>query len=122
MSTILVIDDNDSYRAMLTMFLTEKEFMVIQADNGKSGWKLLHNQKPNLVILDIVMPDQEGIETLIQLRKEYPRLPVIAISGGGKIGPDNYLKLAKAFGADETFEKPVSNTVLLSAIRTLLEP
>lgn len=82
----------------------------------------MHNQKPNLVILDIVMPDQEGIETLIQLRKEYPRLPVIAISGGGKIGPDNYLKLAKAFGADETFEKPVSNTVLLSAIRTLLEP
>ncbi|WP_020613693.1 response regulator [Sediminispirochaeta bajacaliforniensis] len=122
MSTILVIDDNDSYRAMLTMFLTEKEFMVIQADNGKSGWKLLHSQKPNLVILDIVMPDQEGIETLIQLRKVYPHLPVIAISGGGKIGPDNYLKLAKAFGADETFEKPVSNTVLLSAIRTLLEP
>jgi DNA-binding response OmpR family regulator len=66
------------------------------------------------------MPEKEGFETIVEIRRDYPDLKIIAISGGGSIGATNYLKLAKTLGANLTFEKPIHMKELLAAVRQLV--
>jgi len=83
----------------------------------------MHRENPmDLVITDIIMPEKEGLEIITEFRREYPSVKLIAISGGGRIGPANYLKMAKLLGAERTFAKPVDTSQLLSAIEELLAP
>ena len=120
MAKILIIDDESEIRAMLRQMLEREEFEVMDASDGKEGIRLYQENPADLVITDIVMPEKEGLETIMDLKKSYPDVKIIAISGGRKIGPGEYLKLAERFGAIKTLTKPVRKEKLLKAIREVL--
>jgi len=120
MARILLIDDDSSVQLLFHQYLTSAGYDVVQAENGLEGMARLHEQKPDLIITDIMMPEMDGLEILQAVRKEYDDLPVIAISGGMRNAPINFLPHAKVFGACHVFEKPVPLDVLLSAVKNLL--
>ena len=92
---------------------------MVSCDDGKKGVALFRKNPDYLVITDLIMPDQEGIETIIQLRKEFPTVKIIAMSGGGRIGPDIYLDTAGRLGATKTFVKPFDHEEFLAAVQEL---
>jgi DNA-binding NtrC family response regulator len=120
LAKILVVDDDDAVRMMLNKMLETASHDVVTAENGIQALNWLRKQVPDVVILDIIMPEKEGFETIVELRRDYPNLKIIAISGGGAIGPASYLKLAKKLGAHLTMEKPISMEKLRAAIRHLV--
>lgn len=120
MAHILVIEDDDSILNLFGQFFEGEGFTVSRASNGKEGLNLIKQQKPDLVITDIMMPEMDGLEVIRELRNQHAGLPVIAISGGMKMTRANFLPHAKKFGADCVFEKPVSLTALLAVVRKLL--
>ena len=93
---------------------------VVEAPDGIEGVRLYREKRPQLVITDIVMPKKEGLETILDLRTEDPQVKIIAISGGGRIGPESYLDIAEGFGANHILAKPFKNEELLEAIHGLL--
>jgi len=120
MYKILVIDDEEQIRKMFSLILENEGYEVDTAEDGKIGCRMFGNKKYDLLITDIVMPEKEGIETIIELKRDYPELKIIVISGGGRISPKSYLNLAKGLGADKTFEKPVQRKDIIEAVRELL--
>jgi DNA-binding NtrC family response regulator len=121
MARILIIDDDDQVRKMLRLTLNAAGFDVVEAQDGKIAMKLFH-QDPlvDLVITDLIMPEKEGIETIIELKRDFPKVPIIAISGGGRIDPDDYLVLAKKLGAKITLEKPFCRKDIIDAVNQLI--
>jgi DNA-binding response OmpR family regulator len=120
MAKILVFDDEPSILLMIKKMLEKAGHEVDLALNGRDGIELLEKNKPDLVITDILMPEKEGLETIMELKKKYPELRIIAISGGGRIGPDGYLPSAKKLGADMVFQKPLVQKEFLEAVSLLL--
>ena len=114
MARILLIDDDDSVRTMLSLTLTHVGHTVIEARNGKEGLALFPHANADLLITDIVMPEKEGLEVLMELRKKHPPVKIIAISGG------DYLHMAKLMGAATVLAKPFSTNLLIAAIDELL--
>jgi DNA-binding NarL/FixJ family response regulator len=82
--------------------------------------KLYRANPTDLIITDLIMPEKEGIETIMELKKDFPDVKIIAISGGGRSKPESYLNLAKQLGAKRVFPKPIDREELLNAIRELL--
>jgi DNA-binding response OmpR family regulator len=120
MARILVIDDDSQVRDMLKQFLERAAYEVGVAPDGYAGLKLHRADPADLIITDIVMPEKEGLETIMEFRCHFPGVQIIAISGGGKIGPHDYLHTAKAMGAQKTFSKPFDLQELMTAVRELL--
>jgi CheY-like chemotaxis protein len=120
MVRVLVVDDDDAVRMMLKKMLETEAYDVITAGNGMQALLSLQEQLPDVVILDIIMPEKEGFETIVELRRDYPIIKIIAISGGGSIGATNYLKLAKTLGAHLTIEKPIRLAELMAAVKQLV--
>jgi DNA-binding response OmpR family regulator len=120
MAKILVFDDEPSILLMLKKMLEKAGHEVDMALNGKEGMVLFEKNKPDLLITDVLMPEKEGLETIFELRKKYPELKIIAISGGGRIGPDGYLPSAKIFGANMVFQKPLDQKEFMQAVSLLL--
>ena len=120
---ILVVDDEASVRALAGACIHHAlgdGYEVLYAASGEEALAAAQQQHPDVVLLDILMPEMEGLETITELRRESPPVKVIAISGGGRIGPASYLRMAKMLGADRTFEKPVDTVQLLSTVEELL--
>jgi CheY-like chemotaxis protein len=113
---ILLIEDIRTERAILKHWLEELGCEIIEASNGVEGLALYHDYLPELVITDLVMPEKEGIETILSLMEEFPDVKVFAISGAGLKEPGQYLPLADRIGALRTFAKPIDKEVLLSAV------
>ena len=107
MSKILVIDDDVVVRTAMVQFLEDLGYDVVSAEDGQRGMRLFRNEKPDLVITDIIMPEQEGIQTIAEIRRERPDAKVIAVSGGGRIGNTDFLKIARQLGATDVIAKPV---------------
>ena len=120
MKRILVIDDDIQVRQMLKQILERAGYEVADAPDGKEGIELYRQTPTDLIITDIIMPEKEGIETILELRREFPDVKIIAISGGGRFDPDVYLDAAGKFGVARTFRKPVDRKELLDAIQELL--
>jgi DNA-binding response OmpR family regulator len=120
MAKILVIDDEPSILLMIKKMLEKEGHEVDLALNGRDGMELFENIKPALVITDIIMPEKEGLETILELRKKNPGLKIIAISGGGRISPEGYLPGAKLLGADMVFQKPLVPKEFTEAVSKLL--
>jgi DNA-binding response OmpR family regulator len=120
MAKILVFDDELSILLMLKKMLEKAGHKVDIALNGREGMELFEKNKPDLLITDIIMPEKEGLETILELRKKYPELKIIAISGGGRIGPGGYLPSAKLFGANMIFQKPLVQKEFMDAVSLLL--
>jgi YesN/AraC family two-component response regulator len=120
MASILIIDDDAQILKMLRQILERESYDVTEASNGKEGLRLYRENPADLVITDIIMPEKEGIEIIIELKRDYPDVKIIAISGGGRINPEDYLNIAKKLGAHRIFAKPVERKELLNAVRELL--
>ena len=118
---ILVIDDEPEIRKLFVQKLAGRGYEIIEACDGKEGLKLYHETRPDLVITDLVMPEKEGLETITELKREFPNVKIIAISGGGRNVPDCYLHVAKNLGADRTFPKPIDWPELIKTVRELLK-
>jgi YesN/AraC family two-component response regulator len=122
MARILLIDDDDSVRSVLRLILNQFGHVVIEACNGKEGIELYTHANADLVITDIVMPEKEGLEVLKEIRKKCPTVKIIAISGGGRVNPTDYLRMAIFFGATRVLAKPICSEALIGAINEVLLP
>jgi len=120
MAGILIVEDDKDLREMLKISLTRKRFTVLEAVNGKEAILYFKPLVTDLVITDLIMPEEDGLKVIMKLREIKPEIKVVAISGGGKAGPGNYLNLAKALGADLIVSKPFSVNDLISKIEELL--
>ena len=118
----MIVEDDNDLREMLKLSLLQRKYTVIEAGNGKEAIAKFKPSLIDLVVTDIIMPDEDGLKVIMKLREIKPGIRIIAISGGGKAGPGNYLNLARALGADEIFSKPFSVNTLLTKIDSILEP
>jgi DNA-binding NtrC family response regulator len=120
MSCILLVDDHPEFLTIQQALLERAGHTVVTATNGAKALAAVDAGDFDLVITDIIMPDKEGLETIIELRRRRPLLKVIAMSGGGRMGAWSYLELAEKLGAIHTLEKPFNETELNAAITTAL--
>lgn len=117
MPSVLVVDDEDQVRQLIRETLEQAGLEVQEARNGKEGLERYRAKPTDLVIMDILMPDQDGLESIMTLRREFPACRVIAITGGSDmIGILNFLDVAKMLGARRTLQKPFEMKTLLEAV------
>jgi DNA-binding response OmpR family regulator len=121
MPGVLIVEDDKELREMLKLALLRKNFTVLEAENGKAAITHFKPLITDIVVTDLIMPEEDGLKVVIKLRELKPSIKIIAISGGGKVGPGSYLNLAKALGADATFSKPFSINELVLKIEQLLD-
>ena len=116
-ASVLIVDDDPAILKLLSLVLGGAGYTVWEASDGKQAVNLFRENPTDLLITDLIMPDQEGVETITKLRREYPKLKTMAISGavGGR-----YLRVAELLGADSILQKPFTPQVLLEAVRKLL--
>jgi len=120
MTKILVIDDDPLVRNTILRILRTSGFDVVAAEDGVRGMKAFRSETPDLVITDIIMPEQEGIQTILQIRKERPGAKIIAISGGGRVGNADFLSMARSLGADDIVAKPFTPRQLVTRVNECL--
>jgi DNA-binding response OmpR family regulator len=120
MPRILLIDDEEPLRTLLRTTLERAGYEVIEASDGKIGLQLLAESSVDLVITDLVMPEKEGLETILELRRQNSSAKIIAISGGGRMNPKVNLAMAEQFGALCTLAKPFSQQEILDAVAEAL--
>ncbi len=113
---ILIIDDDPQVRDILSIWFEQEGFSVLEAENGREGVKIQRKTPAEMLICDLIMPDQEGIETITSFQKEFPAVGIIAISGGGKVGPDSYLEIAMQLGAWKAFKKPLDIPQIIESV------
>ncbi len=122
MTRILIIDDNPDILQLYSRALKKAGYEVVEALNGKMGTMLYHDNPTDLVITDIVMPEKEGIETIRELRRDYPDAKIIAISGGGSaMASSTCLLLAERLGAQRTLMKPIKLSELLAVVAEVVD-
>jgi CheY-like chemotaxis protein len=112
----MVVDDDPIFQGIIRIYLEEMGFPVAVADNGCAALKLCAQFKPNVVILDMFMPEKEGIETIPALKRIDPTLEILAISGGGVGDRDLCLKTARLVGARHVLRKPFTCTQFAEAL------
>ncbi len=117
---ILLVDDEESIRKMVRVVLDEEGYAFTEAMSGAEALVFMKNQSFDLIITDVVMPDCDGIELVMTVRKEQPEIKVIVMSGGGRIRANHYLKLAEKLGAARVFEKPFDIAEFREAVVELL--
>ena len=119
---ILIVDDDEAVRSVIRRSLERAGYGVREAREGGAALKLLASAPADLVITDLVMPDMEGIALILSLRKSHPKLPVIAMSGGGRMRPEGYLDIARNCGAARILAKPFDVEDLIAMVQQLLGP
>jgi len=120
MAGIMIVEDEKDVREMLRDALIKRKYSVIEAVNGKEAIAKFKASFIDVVITDILMPEEDGLKVIIKLKELKPELKIIAISGGGKYGPVDYLNMARTLGADEILTKPFSLRELERTIEELL--
>ena len=121
MARILVIDDDIQFLSFLQEVLFDEGYSVEVSTNGKEGMQRLEQVKFDILIIDMFMPDKDGVEVLREIRQKKIALKIIGISGGGRnYSADGVLKIAKILGAEKNLHKPFTKKDLLPVIRELL--
>ena len=121
MALILIIDDEPQIRSMLKLMLEREGYEVAEAPDGIEGISIFRQNPADLIITDLIMPNKDGIGMIIDLKKEFPNVKIIAMSGGGFNKPEGYLQGAKKLGAVCTLTKPIDRDELLRAIKDILK-
>ena len=121
MAAVLVIDDDPSYRTALRRALVLEGFRVILASDGDEGLELFRMRPPDLVVVDLFMPGQEGLATIREMREESPEIPILAISGAASRGLGGLLRMAELQGATRTIAKPFDDGFFVEIVRELLD-
>lgn len=122
MAKILLVDDDDAFRTMLALALKRMGHQVAEVPNGLTAWARFQENPAELVIMDLIMPEKEGLETIRQFRRNGSRVKILAVSGGGRVDASNLLAVAHQFGADEVLAKPFSMDELEAMLTRLLAP
>jgi len=120
MPSILIIDDDASIRDSLRRTLHKEGYTILEASEGRGGLKQLEHSLADLILLDMFMPDKDGLETIGELRRTHPGIRIIAMSGGGFKGTVDVLHVATKLGARRTLAKPFTREQLLEAVETEL--
>jgi CheY-like chemotaxis protein len=120
MANILIIDDESEGRYAIRAVLEDIGHSVAEAGTGTEGLERFQEGKYDLVICDIIMPDKEGIETIVEIRQIEPDQRIVAISGGGRIKKEDYLAVAAAVGATHTISKPFDAETLTEMVTRIL--
>ena len=115
MARILLAEDDESMRTYICRALERAGYSVTAVDRGTAALPLVATGEFDLLLTDIVMPEKEGLETILSIRRTMT-IPIIAISGGGRNLPMNYLKAAAKFGANYAFTKPIDRKAFLAAV------
>jgi len=118
---ILVIDDDVEFRNYISVLLEKNGYYVKTTGSGTVALNIIKSVFPDLVITDLIMPDMDGLEIIREIKANYPKIKIMAISGGGRIEPDMYLDLASKFKADAILKKPFKKDVILKKIEELLQ-
>ena len=121
MARILLIDDDDTVRLSMRLALEDADYIIDEAANGAAGLERMREQPADLVITDIFMPEKEGLETIDELKRDFPRAKIIAISGGGRMDPQDYLEVARNLGADRSLFKPFDIRLLVTTVEEALK-
>jgi DNA-binding response OmpR family regulator len=120
---ILLVDDDAALRAVITRALQQAGHKVMPARDGRDALTLLNHAPVDLIITDLLMPEQDGIELILRVRRCRPKLPILAISGGGnRFRGEYYLQMAKVIGATRLLPKPFTAESLLAEVSALLLP
>lgn len=119
---IVVIDDDRLVRDTLLNYLEGDVFDAVGAIDGHQGLDLVEAHKPDVVITDILMPNKEGMETITELKRTYPDIRIVAISGQYQSGITSYLDLARRLGADAVLAKPFSRKDFIETIMRVAAP
>jgi CheY-like chemotaxis protein len=120
MAVILIVDDHADSRWVLAHVVGRDRHTVLEADNGTDAIALCRTRQPDLVLLDLFMPAQDGFETLKVVRSELPKSRIIVVSAGWNVGDKDGLRIARELGADVTLRKPVDLDAVRSAVSELL--
>ena len=120
MKKVLVVDDEDAVRSVICALLKADDREFIEAVNGEEAQKFLDAHAFDLVISDVIMPDCDGIELVMSIRRKQPDVPVIVISGGGRVNAGQYLSMAEKLGAARVFEKPFDTSEFRTTAARLL--
>lgn len=120
MARVLIVDDDDQVRTVFRKALESGGYQVTEAPNGRIGARLYRESPFDLVIMDLIMPEQEGLETITALRRDFPEVKIIAISGGGRGTATDYLSVARMLGAKLSLEKPITPGALLHEVDQVL--
>lgn len=113
---ILLVDDDDLSRSTIHQMLDRAGHQVVSSGSGSEALTLYRADRPDLVITDLIMPDTDGLELIQELRKIEPGVKILAISGGGRVNANEYLTVARKFGAVGVLAKPFSNQELKDAV------
>jgi CheY-like chemotaxis protein len=117
---ILLVDDDDLSRGTIHRMLERADHEVISTASGAAALELFLQHRPSVVITDLIMPDTDGLELIQELRKVDPDVRILAISGGGRVNANEYLTVARKFGAAGILAKPFSNQELKDALAVLV--
>jgi len=120
MQGILIVENDTELKEMISAALVRRKFTVIEASNGKEAIAHFKPLVTDIVITNIIMPEEDGLGVIRKLKALKPKLKVIAMSGGGKASPRNYLSVAKVLGANATIAKPFQINDLISIVENLI--
>jgi DNA-binding response OmpR family regulator len=120
MLKVLVVDDEAQLAELVCRALTKAGHQAVKAGDGRAAITALETRGAfDAALVDIIMPEKEGIETIIEMRRRWPETPVIAMSGGGRISPDEFLILARSFGAEHALKKPFALSAAVDLVQDL---
>ena len=120
MKNILVLDDNEDIRRLIIVMLSVEGYNVLDAAETDVALSIIRDSHIDLIITDLIMPDKDGLEVIMELRRDFPEIKIIAISAGGRIGPSTYLDMANKLGADRLFNKPFNHQDIVQAVKELI--
>lgn len=120
MTRILVIDDEESVRFTLQDILEQENYEVTVANDGVEGAALFTTEPFPLVITDLLMPEEDGLQTILKLKKDYPDTKIIAITAGGRLDISSLIDMARKLGADHVIEKPFGMDEVLDCVKECL--
>jgi CheY-like chemotaxis protein len=120
MAQILIIEDDNVFRKVLKDLLKRHNYTVVTAEDGAQGVSMFRKDPTDLIITDMIMPVKGGLQTIMDIKQDYPNVNIIAISGGGVGTAEEYLEVAKILNAKYTFKKPFANKDLLEAVKDLI--
>jgi DNA-binding response OmpR family regulator len=122
MSKVLIIDNDPLLCETLKLAAESAGHTVAVAQNGREGLDVFATFQPDLVVTDILMPEKEGMETIVDLRRLNPNVPILAMSGAAPAGNISFLKIAQKLGANRTLSKPFPMADFVAAIAALVKP
>ncbi len=121
MSKFLLVDDNEELLAVQAAYLEAHDQEVLLAVNGREALRHLEDENVDIMVTDVIMPEMEGFETIMEVKSLRPNLPIIVVSGGGRVGATDYLSMARSMGAHAAMSKPVAPAALLAEARFLID-